>query len=423
MGYFRILLFALVATTISIFHPAISAAQTPPSASAGSALEAAEELLEGKALSELDTATLHRIRNMLDQILDEFPESDIAVRILFQDTLGELDVAELDRLISANLLGAQTPAQPLELESNSEILETDTSNGDDFVVEMTIPLVNAPRPSEENGQTPPQDAGQLPADVSDTEAAVDTNSSRINPFDISAFPAEFRQLALSLNQCYARDNIEGEPSSGTVAFEIGSNGQLVGVPLLVEGRSTGQNVRTIYLNAMIALEDCSPYPLEVSGQKLEAEFDQQTLIGLLSAAPIELPWEASTREAEAELDLDRAAIAAIQARLELLGFDPNGIDGVLGRGSRSAITAWQTSKLIPESGYLDERQLNLLELSSNDMFANWQLTESNQQILERASRPRVAAQRTSRWWRDSRGMYCRRALLGNWCQRARPRNP
>ena len=387
--------------------------------SADSALEAAEDLVEGRALNEIDTATLHRMREILNQILDTFPESDIAVRILFQDTLGELNVAELDRLLRADLLRAQSPLQPLETELSSELPETDTSDGSDAVVEMAVPLIKTPEPPEENDQIQQQNVEQV---ASDAETSGDTNSSQVNPFDVSAFPVELRQLALSLDQCYTRENIEGEHSSGAVAFEIGSNGQLVGVPLLIEGRSTGRNVRTIYLNAMIALEDCSPYPLEVSGQKLEAGFDQQTITSLSTITPVELLWSASSRETEAEIELDRAAIAAIQARLELLGFDPNGIDGVLGNGSRAAISKWQVSNEIPESGYLDERQLTLLELASDDVFATWQLTEANQNTLARASRPRAAASTTSRWWRDSRGMYCRRALVGNWCQRARPRN-
>jgi peptidoglycan hydrolase-like protein with peptidoglycan-binding domain len=65
--------------------------------------------------------------------------------------------------------------------------------------------------------------------------------------------------------------------------------------------------------------------------------------------------------AEAALGLSREARRAVQRDLELLGYDPRGIDGVFGRGTRSAIAAWQRANGAPETGYLTGNQVVLLQ--------------------------------------------------------------
>jgi peptidoglycan hydrolase-like protein with peptidoglycan-binding domain len=65
--------------------------------------------------------------------------------------------------------------------------------------------------------------------------------------------------------------------------------------------------------------------------------------------------------AEAALGLSREARRAVQRDLELLGFDPRGIDGVFGRGTRAAIAAWQRANRAPDTGYLTGNQVVLLQ--------------------------------------------------------------
>jgi peptidoglycan hydrolase-like protein with peptidoglycan-binding domain len=65
--------------------------------------------------------------------------------------------------------------------------------------------------------------------------------------------------------------------------------------------------------------------------------------------------------AEAALGLSREARRAVQRDLELLGYDPRGIDGVFGRGTRAAIVAWQRANAAPETGYLTGNQVVLLQ--------------------------------------------------------------
>lgn len=65
-------------------------------------------------------------------------------------------------------------------------------------------------------------------------------------------------------------------------------------------------------------------------------------------------------QAEAALALTQADRVAIQRRLDALGFYKTGIDGVFGAGTRRSIAAWQGSRKLPSTGYLNAEQLRLL---------------------------------------------------------------
>lgn len=67
-------------------------------------------------------------------------------------------------------------------------------------------------------------------------------------------------------------------------------------------------------------------------------------------------------EAENALRLTRDQRREIQRNLSLLGFDPKGIDGVFGRGSRAAITSWQRANSFDATGFLMRDQI--LQLSA-----------------------------------------------------------
>jgi peptidoglycan hydrolase-like protein with peptidoglycan-binding domain len=63
---------------------------------------------------------------------------------------------------------------------------------------------------------------------------------------------------------------------------------------------------------------------------------------------------------EEALTLSRDQRRTVQRQLSLLGFDPRGIDGLFGRGSRAAISDWQDSIGLPRTGYLSRDQLTRL---------------------------------------------------------------
>ena len=69
---------------------------------------------------------------------------------------------------------------------------------------------------------------------------------------------------------------------------------------------------------------------------------------------------AGAAQVEAELRLSRDQRRAIQAGLTRQGFDTRGVDGIFGRGTRAAITAWQRANDAQPTGYLTAAQAGLL---------------------------------------------------------------
>ncbi|MEZ5913638.1 MAG: peptidoglycan-binding domain-containing protein [Paracoccaceae bacterium] len=61
--------------------------------------------------------------------------------------------------------------------------------------------------------------------------------------------------------------------------------------------------------------------------------------------------------AEDALNLSRDQRQRIQRDLSLLGFDPRGIDGLFGPGTRQAIRDWQSAMALPVTGYLAGNQV------------------------------------------------------------------
>ena len=66
---------------------------------------------------------------------------------------------------------------------------------------------------------------------------------------------------------------------------------------------------------------------------------------------------------------------SVQRRLLLAGFNPNGIDGAFGPGTRRAVTAWQTSRGFNATGYLNRDQYGALIAQTETAYANWLAAE------------------------------------------------
>lgn len=71
------------------------------------------------------------------------------------------------------------------------------------------------------------------------------------------------------------------------------------------------------------------------------------------------------QQAEDALNLNRDQRRAIQRQLTLLGYDTRGVDGILGRGSRAAITAWQKAQNGQATGYLSAMELQRLSAAAD----------------------------------------------------------
>jgi formylglycine-generating enzyme required for sulfatase activity len=76
------------------------------------------------------------------------------------------------------------------------------------------------------------------------------------------------------------------------------------------------------------------------------------------AVPPAAPDAATVAEAALGLSVDQRR--QVQAWLEALGFDPRGVDGQFGPGTRGAIRSFQRSKSLPESGFLSTEVITAL---------------------------------------------------------------
>lgn len=128
----------------------------------------------------------------------------------------------------------------------------------------------------------------------------------------------------------------------------------------------------------------------------------------------------SPEDVELGLHLDRAAIKEVQGRLLVSGHDPNGVDGVIGKGTRTAITSWQRGNGYSDNGFLTQSQIDVLRQMTVGKYDTWLETR-------RAEEKRRAANRQTRrssgvWFRDNKGMYCRKmGNSGHYCQLWKPR--
>lgn len=96
---------------------------------------------------------------------------------------------------------------------------------------------------------------------------------------------------------------------------------------------------------------------------------------------------------EAALNLSRDERRSIQRDLTLLGFDPRGIDGIFGNGTRIAISAWQAANRFDSTGYLNRDQV--FELAQQGARRAAQL-EAEAQARQQAQERRDRA-----YWRDT----------------------
>ncbi len=99
------------------------------------------------------------------------------------------------------------------------------------------------------------------------------------------------------------------------------------------------------------------------------------------------------RLAEEALELTRDERRTIQRDLTLLDFDPRGIDGIFGPGTRGAIRNWQQQNGFAQTGYLDEEQVARIEAQAARRAA---------QLEAEAERQRQAAEAADRaFWEET----------------------
>lgn len=111
---------------------------------------------------------------------------------------------------------------------------------------------------------------------------------------------------------------------------------------------------------------------------------------------------------ETALELDKAGRIAVQRRLNLLGYNTRGVDGVFGPGTRAGITQWQYKNGMPVTGYLAADQLGALNAMSETLYVNWLAANANSATTTTKT---TRTKKKRRVWRGRDG--CLRRAPGN----------
>lgn len=99
----------------------------------------------------------------------------------------------------------------------------------------------------------------------------------------------------------------------------------------------------------------------------------------------------AAEEAERALRLSRDDRRALQRNLTLIGYDTRGIDGIFGRGTRTAISNWQGANGIDVTGYFTRASIRVLSRQAQDRNAELE--------AEAADQARAESRREENLWR------------------------
>lgn len=339
---------------------------------------------------------LERAKVLLDQIVTEFPSSDISVQILLQETLGNLDVGLLDSMLEEELLReSQTLAAPVEENNESALAVPPEENtlqytpessdtGSEFATEpvVTENEVEEPIAAEQVGTI---ENFAIP-EFSDQEGNSTDNVS-IKHNGALTYAQEVESV---IGRCFTGGDLISAPKSIGVRFELDKQGELKGIPEPIENGELDSEVRRVFFDAIVAIEDCAPFPEPNNEVVMIAMFsgDGQVAVSLQpdrqkeTSTPTvsnvtnkEWSFTRASKADQNKLKLKRDEKKELQRRLELLGFDPKGVDGSLGKNTRDAISAWQRKNGAPVSGYVNSTQLEAIRYYSAQLYEDY-ITEN-----------------------------------------------
>ncbi len=149
------------------------------------------------------------------------------------------------------------------------------------------------------------------------------------------------------------------------------------------------NMEIAFWNVVVALDTPPAYQAYLDRYP-NGQFRNVARAAIDGAA---LNVEAQAQAAEAALGLDRTDRRDIQRNLSLLGYNPRGIDGIFGAGSRSALKAWQQANGYDATGYLTAQQIRALASAAK--------TKADQLAAEAAQRKAEEERRDTQYWRDT----------------------
>ncbi|TGD45446.1 peptidoglycan-binding protein [Pseudotabrizicola sediminis] len=181
------------------------------------------------------------------------------------------------------------------------------------------------------------------------------------------------------------------PALDLVAM-IDAQGRVTGLPSLRDGGAPNEDTRARYLAMVGGLDTCAPLPMQFANGPINFSI---TATGSISVDALVADARANSATGdkeqrlpdgnaatEAALSLDRRAIRDLQARLLVLGHNPNGVDGAIGPGTRAAIEEWQEAQGKIPTGYLSAAQLEQLRLITQQALDAWLTEPSNASAYE-----------------------------------------
>ena len=313
--------------TLALFFVASMASAEEPDALRIQALKAIHE--KASATTGAEQLSLFRqLRDALDSVLDDYPASDAAVDILLRR---EVDGLELDEMDAALLAALGDAPQAL----------------------VGTGPANVPQPSSAGSQE---------------TAAATSNAQLPNFFSNAATPS----ASPATNQT---DQGNGGAASTTLLPESFIN-------MLPPAAAPGSAQDAGEAETVAVLPNFFLNEAPAAGGSTPAQTEQGAIDAQPSLPEPGAQFPPATESTEKQLALSRKDIREIQARLTAIGIDPNGIDGVVGRGTRSALQAWQQGAGLPVTGYVDAAQLTYLRTLSQAPFDAWLTDPKNRVRIE-----------------------------------------
>lgn len=269
------------------------------------------------------------------------------------------------------MLGAGTAIGQTEAPEPTAIVPEDVEQPTASGEEAGIELLGTDADRNEPAGAPSAVGEDKPADA---------DTARADPLPLE-IPGTAPPLREQIAYCYAGDPKIPPSEEVSISFVLDRAGLLLGIPEHVDSGQESAGKRRIFLDAVVALEDCAPYAVDGVETTYMATFTPMTVASLQATASKpsedvpantatarieEIPF--ATEEAEAALDLSRSDRREIQNRLRLVAHDPQGADGVFGPNTRTAISAWQTEQGFPISGYLNDPQIVALKAQSETEY-------------------------------------------------------
>ena len=196
-----------------------------------------------------------------------------------------------------------------------------------------------------------------------------------------------------------------------LVISLDESGDISGLPQLVKPENPDSIARLEYLNLVSALEQCAPFERPELDDQLELRVvageisfgskgssDAEVAEPLLTAAVPQI-LSTGTRASEELLALSKRDIRDVQARLLVIGKDPNGVDGVAGNGTRAAVRAWQDTVGAEPTGYLNSEQLAVLKEQSQARLDEWLRSDGNAKLYNPPPALAIGPRNMSGSWR------------------------